>query len=180
MFLSNLVAFIALIFLCVQAYRARDIRSDFSEARGVALALFSSLQATIITTPTQAILDKSDVDANHMLQTMAEFVSGLAMLLFIFGPLVAHHRASGGRSTRGGTRISGMDTSATGSSPLGSAGMTTTTTIANHHCEWKDEEDPASSALEMEVLRLRSRIAELEGSKRDTEVAEATASDGTS
>lgn len=160
---------VATIFLCIQAYRARDIRSDFSEARGVALALFSSLQAIIITTPAEAMLDQSEVDAKYMLQTMSLFVSSMAMLLFIFGPLIAHHRAYVKRdSTVGNTRthISGLDCCDTPSTiPARSSDS-----AHQEHCSWKDEEDPVSS-LELELGKLRSRLAELEGSA-EVEVTE--------
>ncbi|CAB9520281.1 Gamma-aminobutyric acid (GABA) B receptor [Seminavis robusta] len=108
--LLDLVNFVALIILCIQAYRARDIKSDFSEARGVALALFCWLQSSLIVTPTQWILDPTQIDTRYTLNVMQLFVNAMSLLLFIFCPLIAHHRH---RVKYGGsqkhTRISGLD-----------------------------------------------------------------------
>lgn len=88
--LRMVVNFIALIFLCIQAYRARDVSTEFSEARGIAIALFTMLQAVIIVFPTEALLEKEDRDARYMLLVLLEVVTNLSLLFFIFGPIVAH------------------------------------------------------------------------------------------
>ncbi|CAB9498227.1 Gamma-aminobutyric acid (GABA) B receptor [Seminavis robusta] len=110
--LLRLVVFVALIILCVQAYRARDIKSTFSEARGVALAIFCWLQSDLIVTPTDWVVDPTDVDTRYTLRVMQEFVNNMAMLLFVFGPLIAHHRHNvkhGDSTSMRNTRISGLD-----------------------------------------------------------------------
>ena len=90
------INFGALVILCVQAYRARDIRSEFSEARGVALALFGNAQAVFLAWPTLWLLHgdngKTNVNAQYLMEVLLEVTTSVPMLLFIFGPLIAHHR----------------------------------------------------------------------------------------
>ena len=108
--LQGIVNIIAIILLCVQAYRARDIRSEFSEARGVALALFCMLQANIITYPTYLLLDEGDADARYMLLVLAGITSIFALLLFVFGPLISHQRKYQREGGRVGTiHVTGLD-----------------------------------------------------------------------
>jgi len=90
--LLGLVNFVALIILCVQAYRARDVRSEFSEARGVALALVSWLQIMIISAPIEGLLKDSDTTVMYALQVLTSFMRNLSLLFFIFGPLISHQR----------------------------------------------------------------------------------------
>ena len=90
--LLDLVNFVALIFMCVQAYRARDIQSEFSDARGVALALFSWLQIMIIANPMFAMMHAEDTEQRYVLSVLVATTQTLSLLLFIFGPLVSHQR----------------------------------------------------------------------------------------
>jgi len=79
----------------VQAYRARDVRSEFSEARGVALALFSWVQIWIIAAPTRALLEAEAEPLQtiiYALDVLVAFMTNLSLLLFIFVPLINHQR----------------------------------------------------------------------------------------
>ncbi|CAB9531667.1 Gamma-aminobutyric acid (GABA) B receptor [Seminavis robusta] len=112
--LLGLLNLIALFILCVQAYRARDIDSEFSEARGVAFALCTWFVSFLIVIPTEQFLGFKDCsDALHMLRVMYIFVVSSGTLLFIFAPIIAHHRQrqqQRASTTHSRTRISGIDT----------------------------------------------------------------------
>jgi len=101
---------VALIILCVQAYRARDIRSEFSEARGAALALFGWLQATIIAQPLRNMLEESNTKARYTLAVLYTTSVTISLLLFIFCPIVSHERKA--RRGEGGmkpnVRVTGL------------------------------------------------------------------------
>ena len=176
--LLGLTNFIPLVILCVQAYRARDIRSEFSEARGVALALFSWLQAIIITVPVAAVLGEENTDAFHMLGVMQNVVPSWSMLFFIFFPLISHQRqrsrrgssstghGSSGQPTLTRTHITGLECD---TRMIGTTISTVTTPPpgggpgSDHH---QDENGATISKLETEVQALRARVAELEGDPR--------------
>ena len=176
-FLLGIINFVALIMLCVQAYRARDIKSEFSEARGVALALFSWLQALIITVPALSLLEADEPDAVYMLNVMSSVIPSWSILFFVFAPLIMHQRArSRGNHTAastvypqqqmqhaGRTRISGLDCDPRMIGTTINATQPQTPTVedpTNH------EHAAVVSNLETEVQALRSRIAELEGDPR--------------
>lgn len=90
--LRTLANTIALIILCFQAYRAHGIKSDFSEARGVALALFVGLEAMILFHTAYNMMEKSNTEAKYTLHVLVIFTMETSMLLFIFGPIMAKER----------------------------------------------------------------------------------------
>jgi len=146
--LMALVQFVALIILCVQAYRARDVRSEYSESRGVALALFSWLQITIISSPMAILVEGSNTIAQYILAVLKTVTITLSLLLFIFLPLISHHRKL---QREGGSlnvqRITGFD----------AASVTPTIgdrDFASARCR--------ISELEVQVKALNNRIAELQ------------------
>ncbi|CAB9527876.1 Gamma-aminobutyric acid (GABA) B receptor [Seminavis robusta] len=179
--LLSLVNFIALIILCVQAYRAKDIDSDFSEARGVALALFTTIISLIIVSPTEEFLQgPDDVNALHVLLSMEVFAVHTSTLLFIFAPIMAHHRKrQRGTTTQSAKKhISGLDSN--NISPARNDNIEAITTPNNEgsisRLTFKDE--PGSSdqmmegspkgrksmeELELELEALRSRLSVYEG-----------------
>ena len=101
--LLHIVNLIVLITLGVQAYRAREISSDFSEARGVALAIFSLLQLTIVASPVAELTKTTDTTANYVLQVLVYTMANVSFLVFIFGPLVQDERKS--KLNRGSSRL---------------------------------------------------------------------------
>lgn len=156
--LQAVLNYTAIIFLCVQAYRARDIRSEFSEARGVALALFSLLQANIITVPTLALLDEQDADARYILQVLHVITQIFALLLFIFGPLISHQRKyqrEGGSLAT--THVTGL-TVHTGAGATQSQGD-------EQHPTWSELRDAkgriSDLEIELQALRSRSKVEDL-------------------
>lgn len=102
---------IALVILCVQAYRARDIGTEFSEARGVALALFCWLQSALIVVVPLHLMDPyGDSNSWYFLVVMPLFFNGLSMMLFIFVPIMSHHkRKVRGEDTEQNIHVTGLD-----------------------------------------------------------------------
>jgi len=162
--LLGLVNVIALIILCVQAYRARDIRSEFSEARGVLLALFSMLQATIIVAPMQALLEEDNTNARYILSVLYETTTSLTLLLFIFGPIIAHNRKF---QRDGGSLATHPITGVDDTDPRASESHTEQQLTLAELREAKGQ----ISDQEVELRALRSRNQELEdllGKQRET------------
>ena len=162
--LLGLVNFIALIILCVQAYRARDIRSEFSEARGVLLALFSMLQATIIVAPTEELLNEDNTNARYILAVLYETTTNLTLLLFIFGPIIAHHRKfqrdGGSLATQ---RITGVDADSRASESHTDEQQLTLAELREAKGQISDQE------VELRALRSRNReLEDLLGKQRET------------
>jgi 7 transmembrane sweet-taste receptor of 3 GCPR len=176
----GLVNFVALGILCVQVYRARDIKTEFSEARGVALVLFCWFQSSLIVLPTLGVLSSEDVQTRYVLQVMTLFANSMALLLFIFIPIIRHHqrhcRPPTGNTTR--TRISGLDfDSTTGyGSParnLGSEEQPAQRDSAADLVLVADTKEqqhyPNVPAMVLELQALRARVMELEGKECATE-----------
>lgn len=90
--LRGMANFIALIILCVQAYKARGIESDFSEARGVVLTGFVMLEATILGLPAYIMMEDGNAKAKYIVGVLGIFSVNTFMLLFIFGPIMAKER----------------------------------------------------------------------------------------
>ena len=151
------VNFGALVILCVQAYRARDISSEFSEARGVALALFCNAQAVIIAWPTLWLMEETNVNARYLLEVLLEVTTSLPMMLFIMGPVIAHHHQYRKRQC---TRVSLV-----GNSPRVSGVATTNnaTTGGNTIISCADSDDgPEYQRVSMDLIDARIRITDLE------------------
>jgi len=124
--LQAFVSFVALIIVCVQAYKAWDIRTEFSDARGIVLALFSMLQAIIITAPVEALIEESNTTALYVQLVVLEVTTSLATMVFIFLPVIHQHWKSQKNSRDGGNggshcvqgpgpRVTGLSNDATDS-----------------------------------------------------------------
>jgi len=157
-YLQDTVDFVALVILCVQAYRARDIRTEFSEARGVALALFSMAQAVVIVFATKMVLDEENVDGNYILDVLLEITTSMAILFFIFAPLITHQSQFQG----GGNRRSMATTFVTGVSLETSNATAASKDGADLKSFQLKEARNRISELEMQVKTLTSRLAEVE------------------
>jgi 7 transmembrane sweet-taste receptor of 3 GCPR/Periplasmic binding protein domain len=68
-----------------QAYRARNIQSEFSESRYIAIVMGSMLQACIIATPI-VFLDYDEPRVVYLVTTLTIFFVCLSILIFIFIP----------------------------------------------------------------------------------------------
>jgi len=113
--------------LCVQAYRARDVREEFSEARGVALALFSWLQIFIIAVPIEGLLTEETplpLTIIYALSVLVDFMRNMSLLLFIFFPLILHQRKFRREGGTMNVHVTGVTvgTESSGTGQIGSLG----------------------------------------------------------
>jgi hypothetical protein len=85
--LIGIVNFGAVIFANIQAFRARNITTDYSESTYVLLTLGSLLQALIIGAPLLALVHENDV-ATYFLRSVFIFIITTSILGFMFLPKV--------------------------------------------------------------------------------------------
>jgi len=180
-FLRKFANLIALLILCVQAYRARGIKTDFSEARGVALSLFVRLEASILFYAAFNMFEKSNTSAKYILQVLFLVSIQTSMLLFIFGPIVAKERQRLRRSSTTTSaqkiHVSGLEQGTqdiTGSATAMETALSTTTNSAPNTLGNNDVDYPSVvndlnaallriSSLESRLQAVQSRNEQLEG-----------------
>lgn len=80
----------ALVMANVQAYIARDIQTEYSESKYIALVLASILQVAVIGIPTW-VLSRDSPKVNYILPTVIIFVLSVAIILLIFLPKYMQH-----------------------------------------------------------------------------------------
>lgn len=97
---------LALILANVQAFRARNVSTEYSESSYIFFAMLSLLQALIIGVPLLIIVNDNEV-ANYFVWCGIIFVIATAILGFIFGPKIFQ------------VRTFARDNSATGGTPSG-------------------------------------------------------------
>jgi len=89
------INFVALCLACWQAFRARDIDSNFSETRFIGFSLASILQTFLSGIPIIAVV-RDLPDALYLITTFMIFVLTLVILMFIFVPkMIKQHQFSG-------------------------------------------------------------------------------------
>jgi len=76
-----------LIILLFLSYRARNIPSEFQEGKNISLAVFSCLEVYFIGIPVNIIVN-NDAQVSIFVQCSLVFLTTLAILLLIFGPLM--------------------------------------------------------------------------------------------
>ena len=116
---------LALIAACYQAYKARELGSEFSESKNIGIALFSWFQLLLVSVPVLFITTDDNVEARYFLQIGIIFAVCATMLVCLFAPLLvrqgrseassrsAHERRSSNfqRSTGFGSGAELQDTS---------------------------------------------------------------------
>lgn len=120
---------VALLAACKQAYQARNISDEFSEAKNMGVGLFSWFQLIAVGFPMLFLIDNDNPTARYFLQVFLVFAISMSMLLLIFIPMMIQAykvKNSGGRygtdRSKGGapggkyfakqigtTRISGLE-----------------------------------------------------------------------
>jgi hypothetical protein len=88
-----------LVLACWQAFQARDIKSEFSEATYIGLAVFSLSQAIVTGIPIMVIV-KDIPEAFYLVSTFLVFVLCMVVLLLIFLPKVFMDRSYASMSKR--------------------------------------------------------------------------------
>ena len=81
----------ALVIALVQAYQARDIQTEFSESKYIALVFASMAQACLVGGPI-LFIDRHDPTVLYVLQTILVFLLATVILLLIFVPKILHQR----------------------------------------------------------------------------------------
>lgn len=83
----------AVVIANIQAYKARDLETEFSESKSIAWVLVSILQASVIGFPVMILTKlQNDPTVSYVVSTLLVFVLSLAILLLIFTPKFIHHR----------------------------------------------------------------------------------------
>ena len=83
-----LINITAVLIACYQAHRAKDIKSEFSESKYIALTVFSLFQAIVTGIPVVSVV-RDIPEAFYLILTFTIFVLCLAVLLLIFLPKIA-------------------------------------------------------------------------------------------
>ena len=111
MLLIGFVNFTALGITCWQAYLARNINSDFSEAKYLGIGLFSWAQVALVGLPVLFLLDQDNPTARFFLLSALIFVVSISMMVIIFVPMILTTRQANAKGSS--VRISGMGASST-------------------------------------------------------------------
>ena len=85
------VNIILLIVSCLQAWEARDIKSEFAESKWIGLAVFSMSQGFLTGIPIVVAVAQEDPRTFYLTLTLLLFVICMAVLLLIFLPKVIIH-----------------------------------------------------------------------------------------
>mmetsp|Transcript_7877 Transcript_7877/g.17476 ORF Transcript_7877/g.17476 Transcript_7877/m.17476 type:complete len:254 (+) Transcript_7877:2740-3501(+) len=83
-----LLNFFALLAACHQAYKARELNSEFSESKNIGIALYSWLQLLVVSVPVLFVTTDDNVEARYFLQVGIIFAVCMTMLTCLFAPLL--------------------------------------------------------------------------------------------
>jgi hypothetical protein len=97
---------IALVLAFYQAYKARNINSEFSEAKYLGIALYSWIQIAIVVGPMLFLVRKDDPISRYFLIVAVLFATCIGMLLLIFVPMLIFQND---RLNTGSVRVSGLN-----------------------------------------------------------------------
>ncbi|CAJ1956725.1 unnamed protein product [Cylindrotheca closterium] len=99
------------------AYRVRNVSSEFSESKRVALALFTWVQLVLVVGPMLALIESDNPAARYFLQIGAIFLVCVSMLCLIFVPIVWQkkkaHREAQRKSNTASVRQNGIESVST-------------------------------------------------------------------
>mmetsp|Transcript_23478 Transcript_23478/g.38246 ORF Transcript_23478/g.38246 Transcript_23478/m.38246 type:complete len:1173 (-) Transcript_23478:370-3888(-) len=83
-----LICAIGFIMTCWQAFKARDISSEFSESKYLGIAIYSWFQLCVVGIPVLILMDESNVLARYSLVVGVIFALCMSMLLVVFVPIL--------------------------------------------------------------------------------------------
>jgi hypothetical protein len=98
--LVGAVNVVALFVACKQAYQARNISDEFSEAKNMGVGLFSWFQLIAVGFPMLFLIDSDNPTARYFLQVFLVFAISMSMQLLIYVPMIIQAykvRKNGGR-----------------------------------------------------------------------------------
>jgi hypothetical protein len=183
------IDFIALIMMCVQAYQARNISGEFSEAKYIGIAVYSWLQTCLIGVPILFLIDNGNPTALYFIQVALIFVISMSMVSIVFVPVFVNFRNQEPKRSR--VRISGISVpESRGIDFIGSAHdkLSSEASASIHECrplehaerkpiaEQKSEHDFAGNPETMTQSALTLRIL-LEADGLDDKMAKAEVDD---
>ena len=149
--LIGLINFGALVIACVQAYRARDIQTEFSESKYIALVFASMVQAAVIGGPILA-LDQESPSISYIIQTVLVFVLCVVILLLMFVPKILSQRERDSKGHESTVRVTGLPATDRPANPTG----------ANNPQPGERVEDlPASGGLKLNFWKKSSQTVEI-------------------
>ena len=105
-----LVNAVALFTACWQAYKARDLSTQFSESKSIGIALYSWLQLMLVGIPIVFLLEDDNVEAKFFLHVALIFAVCSSMLGFLLYPVV-RNALGPNDETRSKVRITGLNES---------------------------------------------------------------------
>ena len=107
--LLGVVNFCALALAIVEAYKARNIETEFSESRYIGLVIFSIAQAIVVGGPILALQRKeSDPIVSYVLVTLLVFLLTIVILLLLFVPKYLFQRERDATKREKKIRITGL------------------------------------------------------------------------
>ena len=100
----------ALLLACWQAYNARGHSGEFSEARGIGIAMYSWLQLGLVGIPVMLLIDQDDVTSSYFVQIGLVFLVCMSLLVSIFLPIWKNKKEHDNRPAhRTNTTVSGVN-----------------------------------------------------------------------
>ena len=100
----------ALLLVCWQAYHARSHSGEFSEAKGIGIAMYSWLQLGLVGIPVMLLIDQDDVTSTYFVQIGLVFLVCMSLLVSIFLPIWKNKKQHDSRPAgRSNTTVSGVN-----------------------------------------------------------------------
>lgn len=140
--LLTIVNAVALALMSIQAYKARNVSSELSEARSIGFAMFSWLNVYIVASPMLNMVSPAETAAIFITNVLVDVLPNLCMLLFVFFPIIQHHRKAPDQTKGNRIMISGIE--------------------ANGSEDAQSRDNQVVRDLEAQVKLLDSRVVELE------------------
>jgi len=103
------VHYSALLLVCWEAWKARQISDEFSESKKIAIIVFNWLQLELIATPVFYLSGNENTRVRYWVLTSALLAESMSVLFVLFVPIFLHHRRFRLQGNNGSTiRISGL------------------------------------------------------------------------
>uniref|UniRef100_A0A6U3DGF0 G-protein coupled receptors family 3 profile domain-containing protein n=1 Tax=Entomoneis paludosa TaxID=265537 RepID=A0A6U3DGF0_9STRA len=99
------VCTVSFIMTCWQAFRARNISSEFSESRYLGIAIYSWVQLCVVGVPVYFLVDEDDVVVKYSLIVGLLLAVCMSMLLVVFVPILAYKERQRSRRESSGTGV---------------------------------------------------------------------------
>jgi len=103
-----LIDFSALALACLQAYRARNVSTEYSESKYIGVAVLSWLQVMLVGMPLIFLVNENPT-ASYFLKVVIIFIISMSTLVFMFVPKMIYlkkKKDNGGQSIRSGAQSS--------------------------------------------------------------------------